>query len=278
MSWPGRVMCTGSAAVAVHHGGDLVVAADLARGTLAELGAGLGDELVVGHVCSWGVESDRAVGPRRGTWHRTTGARNGPRIAPDLRPPASITDASTASRGLTGHLAGATSLAEATPRSLGDGRRDREIRLEPPSTARGPAQGPVALAEAHRDDARERAGTAGELDQPGSSPSSSQANSDREEHLGEHEEGRQGGAEQAAPHRCPRHTRRRRRRRRARPPGPTRPTCRSADERRRPTRSIGSDADETERRRGRPRRRPGPAQARTSGGRDSSCSWADSRK
>ena len=33
------------AAVAVHDGGDLVVAADLARGTLAELGAGLGDEL-----------------------------------------------------------------------------------------------------------------------------------------------------------------------------------------------------------------------------------------
>ena len=39
----------GLGAVAVHHGGDLVVAADLARRALAELGADLGNELGLGH-------------------------------------------------------------------------------------------------------------------------------------------------------------------------------------------------------------------------------------
>ena len=105
------------AAVAVHHGGDLVVAADLARSTLAELGAGLGDELVVGHVCSWGVEV--GSGSRSSTRDVAPNDRRAKRPAdpPDLRS-ASVdhgcVDRITRSDRTT--LAGATSLAEATPR------------------------------------------------------------------------------------------------------------------------------------------------------------------
>ncbi len=50
-SWPGSVMWT-VGTVAVDHGGNLAVTADAAGGALAELGAGLGGELDLGHVHS----------------------------------------------------------------------------------------------------------------------------------------------------------------------------------------------------------------------------------
>ncbi len=49
VSWPGRVMWTGSLAVAVEDGGHLVGATDPTGSALAELGAGLGLDVALGH-------------------------------------------------------------------------------------------------------------------------------------------------------------------------------------------------------------------------------------
>ena len=79
VSWPGRVTCTGLVAVAVEDRGDLVVATDPARGALAELGAGLGGDLLGGHAggCSsgqWSAWSRASTRSRRHTARRHAGA------------------------------------------------------------------------------------------------------------------------------------------------------------------------------------------------------------
>ena len=65
-------------AVAVEHGGDLVGAADPAGGTLAELGAGLGGELDLGHGTLL-VGQRCGSGPRPGALHERTASITAPR-------------------------------------------------------------------------------------------------------------------------------------------------------------------------------------------------------
>ena len=73
--WPGRVMCTGSLPWPYITAGILLSrrilrAAPLPNWVRASATSLLSDTCAPGE---W--KSDRAVGPRRGTWHRTTGAR-----------------------------------------------------------------------------------------------------------------------------------------------------------------------------------------------------------
>ena len=116
-SWPGQGDVHRLGAVAVHDGGDLVVAADLARGALAELGTGLG-----GRACGrtrwtpgeWKRMGQSVLDAGRGTERP---AHERPADPPDLR--AASVDHGCVDRIVAVSrtaLAGATSLAEATPR------------------------------------------------------------------------------------------------------------------------------------------------------------------
>ena len=111
-------------AVAVHDGGDLVVAADLAGRALAELGAGLGLQRdgVVGHgslleigasrsgVTVGGIDGGGGLDAGHGTDRRA-----GPRRA-TVREPCFADHRVDHGRAARASLAGAASLAEATPR------------------------------------------------------------------------------------------------------------------------------------------------------------------
>ena len=183
----------GGGAVAVHDGGDLVVAADLAGRTLAELGAGLGDELVVGHGCSWDVES--GSGSRSSTRDVAPNDRraNGPRIHRICVPPASITDASTARGGQTGQLWPVRRPSpRQPPESRATGEGTSKSGLAAAATPRV-----VALTQPDGDDPGEQHHATQELDGARQLVEEEPREEHREEHLGEADERREGRAEVA---------------------------------------------------------------------------------
>ena len=137
VSWPGRVDVHGVVAVAVDDRGDLVVAADPARGALAELGAGLGGDLLGGHA---GGAPLGAAGPGASTRSRRHTA-----LEPERPPCRSRSPESGLPR-------------RGNRSSLTTGARDQRIRVAwaraLPDPRRGPGPGRPALRRVLRPRAR----------------------------------------------------------------------------------------------------------------------------